>query len=221
MPALNEAQRITSALQALQPLLLRVQAEILVVDGGSIDGTPQLAAASTDRVLTSAKGRARQMNEGAAQAAGEYLLFLHADTWFSEPAANALADQMARRAAWGRFDVRLSGTHPLLRVVENAMNWRSRLSGIATGDQAMFVRREIFERVGGFPPIPLMEDIALSRKLKRLAAPVCLPQRVSTSSRRWEEQGIWPTILMMWRLRLRYALGADPAQLAGEYYRER
>jgi len=128
---------------------------------------------------------------------------------------------MARRAAWGRFDVRLSGTHPLLRVVENAMNWRSRLSGIATGDQAMFVRREIFERVGGFPPIPLMEDIALSRKLKRLAAPVCLPQRVSTSSRRWEEQGIWPTILMMWRLRLRYALGADPAQLAGEYYRER
>ncbi|MEO6696754.1 MAG: TIGR04283 family arsenosugar biosynthesis glycosyltransferase, partial [Gammaproteobacteria bacterium] len=164
------------------------------------------------------RGRARQMNLGAATACGEILLFLHADTRLPQNAGAVIHSGLAQTGArWGRFDVRLSGRPPLLRVVEALMNWRSRLTGIATGDQAIFVRRDLFERAGGFPDIPLMEDIALSRILKRFSRPFCVRERVITSSRRWEQHGIVRTIFLMWRLRLAYALGADPEQLVRRY----
>jgi rSAM/selenodomain-associated transferase 2 len=218
VPVLNEAGLIVAALDRLQPVRER-GAEVIVVDGGSGDGTAELAEPLASRIVRSPKGRAVQMNAGARAATGEILLFLHADTRLPEEADRMLAAAFAEGAVWGRFDVRLSGFHPLLRIVETLMNWRSRLSGIATGDQAMFVRREVFERVGGFPEIPLMEDIALSKTLKRIARPVCLREKVVASSRRWEEQGILRTILLMWELRLRYFFGADPADLARRYYR--
>lgn len=218
MPVLNEAGLITEALDRLQPPRER-GAELIVVDGGSDDGTAERAEPLADRLIHAPKGRAAQMNAGARAAAGEVLLFLHADTRLPEAADRILAGAFAAGAVWGRFDVRLSGGHPLLRMVEALMNGRSRLTGIATGDQAMFVKREAFERVGGFPEIPLMEDIALSKTLKRLARPVCLHDRVVVSSRRWEERGILRTILLMWELRLRYFLGADPRDLVRRYYR--
>lgn len=218
MPVLNEAGLIEVALDRLQPLRAR-GAEIIVADGGSGDGTPDLAEPRATRLVRSPRGRAAQMNAGARAAAGEALLFLHVDTALPENADELLARAFDDGATWGRLDVRLSGRRPLLRVVETLMNGRSRLTGIATGDQAMFVRREAFERVGGFPDIPLMEDIALSAALKRLARPACLRERVVTSSRRWEEQGIVRTVLLMWELRLRYFFGADPADLARRYYR--
>jgi rSAM/selenodomain-associated transferase 2 len=218
IPVFNEAGLIESALAALQPLRER-GAEVIVVDGGSTDGTAELAASLACRVIRSPRGRAVQMNAGARAATGGALLFLHADTRLPAEAERILAEAFAVGAVWGRFDVRLSGGHPLLRMVETLMNWRSRLTGIATGDQAMFVRREVFERIGGFPEIPLMEDIALSKILKRIARPACPGERVAVSSRRWEERGILRTILLMWWLRLRYFLGADPADLVRSYYR--
>lgn len=158
------------------------------------------------------------MNAGARQARGDVLMFLHADTVVSAEALAALLTEFpASGRSWGWFDVRLSGRHPMLRVVERLMNVRSRLTGITTGDHAIFVRRATFEEVGGYPDIPLMEDIALSRRLKRASRPLCLAQPVITSSRRWEEKGILRTILLMWRLRLAYALGADPHRLARSY----
>lgn len=217
VPVLNEAPAIAGALAALQPL--RAQGhEVIVVDGGSDDGTVALAQAGADRVIAAARGRARQMNAGAATARGDVLLFLHADTRLPPRADRLIVEALAHRG-WGRFDVRLSGRQPMLRVIERAMNWRSRLTGIATGDQAIFVRRDRFEAVGGFPGIPLMEDIALSRRLKAFGPPRCLAARVVTSSRRWEAGGIARTVLLMWRLRLAYFLGADPARLAQRYAR--
>lgn len=218
VPALNEAGTIAETLALLQPLRRRA-VELIVVDGGSTDRTAQVAGPLASRVVRSPKGRAVQMNTGARTATGEILLFLHADTILPAGADRRVAEAIEAGAVWGRFDVRLSGRHPLLRVVETFMNGRSRLTGIATGDQALFVRRDGFERVGGFPEIPLMEDLALSKALKRLGRPACLWARVTTSSRRWEEHGILRTILLMWWLRLRYFLGADPAQLARIYYR--
>jgi rSAM/selenodomain-associated transferase 2 len=218
VPVLNEAGLIEAALSALQPLRER-GAEIIVADGGSRDGTAELAAPFVSRVIPAPKGRAVQMNAGARMATGDLLLFLHADTRLPDGADRVLVRAFETGAVWGRFDVRLSGRHPLLRIVAMLMNRRSRLTGIATGDQAMFVRREVFERVGGFPAIPLMEDIALSKTLKRIAPPRCLRERVTASGRRWEEQGMLRTILLMWELRLRYLFGADPADLARRYYR--
>ncbi len=219
LPVLNEEARIADCLTLLQPLRGR-DCELIVVDGGSGDRTVALAESLADRVILSPKGRAAQMNAGARQANGDILWFLHAD---SLPPVDAVARIQAALArpdrCWGRFDVRLSGRHPLLRVVEALMNLRSRLTGIATGDQGIFVRRNLFERVGGYPLIALMEDIALSRLLKRQGRPVCLRQRLTTSSRRWEQNGILRTILLMWRLRLAYFFGADPNQLARIYYR--
>ncbi|HWO99552.1 MAG TPA: TIGR04283 family arsenosugar biosynthesis glycosyltransferase [Methylococcus sp.] len=217
LPTWNEATVIASTLAKLAPFRAR-GAEILVADGGSRDATVSLASRLADRVIQAPKGRAVQMNAGAAVARGTYLLFLHADTELPVEAFDALVECMAKAVAWGRFDVRLSGCHPVLRVVETLMNWRSRLTGIVTGDQGIFVRRDVFEVVGGYPPIALMEDIALSKSLKSRAWPVCLGQRVTTSSRRWETRGIGSTIFLMWELRLRYFLGADPADLAREYY---
>lgn len=221
MPVLDEAQQIAARLQALQPL--RAQGmELIVADGGGSDGTAQLAAPLADRVLAARRGRAAQMNAGAAASHGRVLLFLHADTALPETALPAIRQAIADGASWGRFDVRIDGRHPLLRIVERMMNWRSRLSGIATGDQAIFVRREVFESLGGYPELPLMEDIALCAALRRQAAPACLREIVTTSARRWEKHGVLRTILLMWRLRAAWFLGADPADLARRYgYRPR
>lgn len=217
VPALNEAGGIAATLAPLRPLRARGH-EVLVVDGGSEDGTPERAAPLADRVLRSAPGRARQQNAGARAARGGVLLFLHADTRLPEGADRAVLEGLARSGrGWGRFDVRLSGRHPALRVVEGMISLRSRLGGVATGDQAIFVRRDWFEAAGGFPEIPLMEDVALSRALLRRGRPLCLREAVVTSSRRWETRGIVRTILLMWRLRLEFWLGADPKRLARRY----
>lgn len=217
VPALNEAEVITETLSALQPLRAR-GAEIIVVDGGSTDGTPAIAAPLADRILRAERGRAAQQNAGAAAARGKVVLFLHADTRLPEGADHAVrAALIGGGRGWGRFDLRLSGRHPLLRVVERLISLRSRLTGIATGDQAIFVRRELFERVGGFPEIPLMEDLALSRLLRRVSRPACIRRPVVTSSRRWESRGIARTVLLMWRLRFEYWLGVDPLRLAERY----
>lgn len=217
IPALNEAAQITAMLQALAPLRRRGH-EVIVVDGGSSDGTPTLAAPLADQVLHAQKGRALQMNAGAHAATGDVLWFLHADTLPPPEADETILAALAQGdRSWGHFDVRLSGAGILLRMVAALMNRRSRLAGIATGDQGLFVRREVFERIGGFPEIPLMEDVALSRMLKRHSRPACVAKELVTSSRRWEQWGTWRTIFLMWRLRLAYFLGADPHKLAGQY----
>jgi rSAM/selenodomain-associated transferase 2 len=217
VPTLNEAEGIVAHLMALQPLRCRGN-EVIVVDGGSSDNTPGLAAPLADRVISARCGRAAQMNTGARYARGDVLLFLHADTRLPESADSLLTNKLAgKRRVWGRFDVAIEGTHPLLPLIAWFMNRRSRLTGIATGDQAMFVRRQAFATVGGFPELPLMEDIALSRSLKCLGRPLCLNERVTTSGRRWEQRGVLRTIVLMWRLRARYRLGADPGRLAQAY----
>ena len=217
LPVLDEADRIAAALVALAPLRA-AGVELLVVDGGSSDATLQACAGLADRVFIAPRGRARQMNAGAAAASGEVLLFLHADTTLPPTALEALRDALAGHAGWGRFDVRITGRSPMLPVIAALMNLRSRWTGIATGDQAMFVRRTLFEAVGGFPDQPLMEDVELSRRLRRLQAPACLHQRVDTSGRRWDQHGAWRTVWLMWSLRLRYWLGV-PAELLARRYR--
>ena len=217
IPVLDEAAAIGTTLERLAPLRAR-GVEVIVVDGGSRDGTAALARAGADAVVDAARGRARQMNAGAAIARGDVLLFLHADTWLPDDADRLVLDAIAAGASWGRFDVRIIGRHPMLRVVAGAMNLRSRLTGIATGDQAIFVRRALFEGIGGFPDQPLMEDIELSLRLRRTARPACLRARVQTSGRRWETRGVWRTILLMWRLRWRYWRG-EPARSLAEDYR--
>jgi rSAM/selenodomain-associated transferase 2 len=191
---------------------------VIVVDGGSADGTPEAARPLADRVITAPRGRASQMNAGAAEARGDILLFLHADTVLPPDADRLILEGLAAsRLAWGRFDVRIAGRHRLLPVVARLMNIRSRLTGIATGDQAIFVWREAFLRVGGFPPIPLMEDVALSRSLAAWTQPLCLADRVTTSGRRWEARGVVRTVTLMWWLRLRFFVGASPERLAEIY----
>lgn len=215
VPVLNEAAIIAAALRALAPLRAR-GAEIIVADGGSHDGTAQLAGPFADRVITVPRGRGPPMNAGAALGTGDALLFLHADTALPVRADRLIDAALARRA-WGRFDLRIAGRHPLLIVIARMINWRSRLTGIATGDQAIFVSRKAFEAVGGFPDLPLMEDIAISRRLKRLCRPYCIAAPAVTSGRRWEHNGVIRTILLMWRLRLSYYLGVEPALLAELY----
>jgi rSAM/selenodomain-associated transferase 2 len=217
IPALDEEQHIGATLQALAPARAR-GAEVLVVDGGSSDGTVALAAACADRVLRAPRGRSSQLNAGARTARGDLLLFLHADSIVPAAFDRTLADVVADHPlAWGRFDVRISGGDALLAMVAAMMNVRSRLTGIATGDQALFATRALFDRAGGFPSQPLMEDIAFCRRAKRIAAPLCLRERVTTSGRRWTQQGIVRTVVLMWRLRLAYFFGADPARLAARY----
>jgi rSAM/selenodomain-associated transferase 2 len=212
VPTLNEARGIGGALAALAPLRERGH-EVIVADGGSSDDTVRLARPLCERVVECARGRARQMNAGAAAASGDALLFLHADTRLPLD-ADAMIFEALRRFAWGRFDVHIEGSHPMLRIVGCAMNLRSRLTGIATGDQAIFVRRAAF---AGFPEIALMEDIAFSAAMKRGGRPACLRSRVTTSGRRWEARGVLRTIFLMWRLRLLYFLGAAPERLARLY----
>ena len=217
VPVLNEASGIEAHLGRLAPLRAR-GVELIVVDGGSGDATLRLAMPLADRVFEAPRGRAAQMNAGARAAAGDALLFLHADTRLPE-VADRLVVRALERAHWGRFDVHIEGRHRLLAMVGAAMNLRSRLSGIATGDQAIFMRRAAFDAAGGFPQIPLMEDVALSRRLKRIGRPACVAERVVTSGRRWERRGVLRTIMLMWRLRLAYFLGADPVKLARSYRR--
>lgn len=217
LPVLNEAETIVAALHRLASYRGR-GVEVIVADGGSNDGTPDLARPLADRVLVASRGRARQMNAGAAAATGDVLMFLHCDCVLPVDADHLVLDGLVQAgAAWGRFNVRIDGRHPLLRVVAVMMNMRSRLTGIATGDQAIFVRRDAFETAGYFPDIPLMEDVALSKALKRLAPPLCLRAQVTASGRRWEDNGVIRTIVLMWRLRLAYFLGANPAALAKRY----
>ncbi|HRD67470.1 MAG TPA: TIGR04283 family arsenosugar biosynthesis glycosyltransferase [Candidatus Competibacter sp.] len=219
LPVLNEQAGIVACLQALQPLRGQ-NCELIVVDGLSCDGTVALAKPLADRVIAGPKGRAAQMNAGARQASGDILWFLHADSLPPPDAGSSIRAALEKTdRCWGRFDVRLSGRQLSLRMVEFSMNRRSRWTGIATGDQGIFVRRSLFEQIGGYPPIALMEDIALSRLLKRYGWPVCLRQRLQTSSRRWERDGVARTILSMWGLRLAYFFGADPDKLARIYYR--
>jgi rSAM/selenodomain-associated transferase 2 len=217
LPVLDEAAIIVGALRALAPLRTR-GAEVIVADGGSSDGTANLALPLADRVIAAPRGRGAPMNAGAVLGTGEILLFLHADTTLPENADRLIARALTQRA-WGRFDLRIAGRHPLLSIVARMINWRSRLTGIATGDQAIFVTREAFNAVGGFPDLPLMEDIAISRKLKQLCRPVYIATPVVTSGRRWEYHGVLRTIVLMWRLRLAYYLGVEPARLAMRYGR--
>jgi rSAM/selenodomain-associated transferase 2 len=217
VPVLNEAGIIADALAALSPLRQR-GAEVIVVDGGSRDGTADLARPGADRVIVAPRGRAAQMNAGAALARGDVLIFLHADTRLpNNDDALVRAGLERSRRAWGRFDIAIVGRSPLLALVARTINLRSRLSGIATGDQAMFVTRDVFARVGGFPDIALMEDVALSGALKRVSRPLCIATKVTTSGRRWEQHGVLRTVVLMWRLRLAYFLGAQPAALARRY----
>lgn len=216
MPVLDEGQALGPRLKALAPLRDR-GAELVVVDGGSTDDTWAVAGAHADRVLLAPRGRGSQMNAGAAGSTADVLLFLHADTALPPAADGLIRRALQQGAQWGRFDLRIDAGHPLLRLTERLVNLRSRLTGIATGDQAIFIRRETFERLGGFADLPLMEDIELSSRLKRIGRPACIATPVITSGRRWITQGVWRTILLMWQLRARYFGGADPQDLADRY----
>jgi len=217
IPTLNEQTVIVETLQILQPLR-QAGHEVIVIDGNSIDSTRSLAAPLVDSLLLTKRGRARQMDKGAQFAHHDILLFLHADTHLPIAADSLIINGLKENhCQWGRFDVRLSGKAWLLRVVERLMNWRSRLTGIATGDQAIFVQRSLYNQVKGFPKILLMEDITLSRKLKQVSRPYCISTPVITSSRRWEQRGIIWTILRMWVLRLAYFFGVTPQKLKKFY----
>ena len=216
IPALNEATDLPLLLNDLRPVR-QAGNEVLLVDGGSTDDTVAVAVGGVDRVLVSDPGRAHQMNVGAASASADTLWFLHADSRVPEGAPQEILAN-ASETTWGRFDIQLSGRDWRLRIIERLMNWRSCLSGIATGDQGIFVTRALFEAIGCFPDQPLMEDIALCTRLRRQVRPYCIhAPRLQTSSRRWETQGILRTILLMWGLRLAYALGAPPERLARHY----
>jgi rSAM/selenodomain-associated transferase 2 len=217
VPTFDEAESLAGTLACLSAMRAR-GAEVIVADGGSGDSTREIATELADRVIQAPRGRASQMNAGARAATGNALLFLHADTRLPDDADRLVLEGIARsRRAWGRFDVRIDGRHPLFPLIAAMMNLRSRLTGIATGDQAIFVDRIAFAAVGGYPDISLMEDIVLSRRLKRLGRPLCLSARALTSGRRWETHGVVRTILAMWRLRLAFYLGAEPATLASSY----
>lgn len=217
VPVLNEATVVGEALSALQPLRA-LGHEVIVVDGGSRDATRTLAFPLADQLLVAPRGRASQMNAGARQAYGETLVFLHADVHLPPDAAEKIVEAIRAGARWGYFDVRLTDRLIGLRVIEFFMNLRSRLTGIVTGDQAIFICREAFAAVGGYPPLPLMEDIAVSRQLGRIARPWCIASRVRVSARRWQQDGVVRTVLLMWWLRLAYFLGVHPARLAARYY---
>lgn len=217
IPVLNEAERLADSLQALQAL--RGCCQLLVADGGSVDGSLDIAAPLVDQAITSPRGRAIQMNAAAQWAQADILLFLHADTRLPADAVAAVRQAVAAGHVWGRFDVIFDNAQPIFKLIAFMMNQRSRLTGIATGDQSLFMTRQAFETVGGFAPIALMEDIAISQCLKRLGKPACLRLKVMTSARRWQQHGVLKTILLMWRLRLAYFFGTDPDSLAAIYYK--
>lgn len=215
VPVLNEEKSIGATLAALAPLQ---PYQTIVVDGGSEDRTREIAGKFAVKVIQSERGRARQMNRGAQEAHGEVLLFLHADTRLPATAFADIARALGDPAfLGGRFDVALEGAHWMLPLVGRMISYRSRLSKVGTGDQALFVRREVFQRMGGFPDLPLMEDIAFCRALKRLGGVACLRSQVVTSARRWEVDGVWRTIFRMWSLKLLYLTGVSPARLKQFY----
>ena len=218
IPVLNEAPGIARTVAALAPLRAR-GVEVIVVDGGSTDATVALATPWADVVMTGPSGRARQMNAGAVVAKGGVLLFLHADTQLPPMADQLVLNAFGRvhTTGWGRFDVCIDGAPWMLPVVATLMNLRSRWTGVATGDQAIFMYRALFDTVGGFPDQPLMEDVEISRRLRAASRPVCLRAQVHTSGRRWESRGVWRTIFLMWRLRWRYWRGEPAAALAEAY----
>ena len=227
VPVLNEAERLGAC---LTDLIERQHVdEIIVVDGGSTDASVEIVcklmacdgsdARPVPYLFQAPRGRARQMHAGAQVAAADVLLFLHADAALPPDAGARIRDAVRRGHLWGRFDVSLSGRHRLLRIVERLMNWRSAVSGIVTGDQAMFVRHDVYRMLGGFAPIPLMEDIEFSRRLQWVGRPARLRGPVTVSSRRWDRRGIIRTILQMWSLRFSYWLGVSPERLARRYYR--
>ncbi len=215
IPTLNEQQGIEACLQALQKL--RLQAEIIIADGGSQDDTVTIATAWVDQVIQTKKGRAKQMNAAAKFATGEILIFLHADTFLPNNALILIEQALSNHHQWGRFNIHLIGSSLMLKVIAQMMNWRSCLTGIATGDQTIFVCSALFEKIGGYAEIALMEDIALSRTLKTQGSPVCLKATVKSSGRRWQQFGVFKTILLMWNLRIRYWLGQSPDKLATLY----
>jgi len=216
IPTLNEADQIEDCLKPLQSLRERGH-EVVIVDGGSSDGTLDRIGMQADLIIRSAPGRAMQMNRGAKAASGDILLFLHADTRFASAADSLQKEFLQSDRAWGRFQVQLSGDRLVFRVIEFFMNLRSRLTGIATGDQAIFVTRRLFDECGGYSNIELMEDIELSRRLRKQHWPLSVKDRVITSSRRWDTDGIVRTVFKMWSLRLQFALGASPSVLAKKY----
>lgn len=217
IPTLNEGEGLPRLLDELAPLR-GMACEIVVADGGSTDGTKCAADDGADRVVAAEPGRARQMNAGAAEARGRCLWFLHADSRPPHGAPARIEWGLARRA-WGRFDVALSGGGPALGLIAAMMNRRSCWTGICTGDQGVFMWRAAFDAVGGFPDQPLMEDVAFSRRAKqRFGRPACVPGPLVTSSRRWERHGLVRTVVLMWRLRAAYALGASPETLHRRYY---
>lgn len=217
IPALNEAGCIVDTLQALQSMRQRGH-EVILVDGGSTDATRKLGEPLVDRLLESPPGRATQMRAGITVAQGDVFWFLHADTRVSPESDQLILEGLRQTGkAWGRFDVRFPESRGLLCSVPFFMNQRSRLTGIATGDQGIFVSRQAYRESGGIQPISLMEDIALSRSLKRLGRPLALRNSIETSARRWQEYGVLRTILKMWGLRLAYFLGVSPQRLSRFY----
>lgn len=217
VPCLNESDTITSLLDALF-VVRRHGGEVIVVDGGSQDDTCLQAKGRADLVLQADLGRATQMNCGARHAQSDWLWFLHADSVVSEAlVVNFLSQLPQMERSWGRFDVRLSGQHPMFRIIEFMINKRSRITGVATGDQGIFVKRDLFESIGAYPELPLMEDVAISKRLKAISPPIAIEGPLLTSSRRWEERGIFKTILLMWRLRLAYFMGVPVEQIAEKY----
>ena len=225
VPVLNEAERLDACLAEL--IERQNFDEIIVVDGGSTDASVEIVCKrmSTDAstgpapyLFQAPRGRARQMHAGASAAFADALLFLHVDAVLPPEAVEQIRAAIRRGSLWGRFDVRLSGRHFLFRLIERLMNWRSAASGIVTGDQAMFVRRDVYRLLGGFAPIALMEDVECSARLKWIGKPARLRGPVTVSSRRWERRGIMRTILLMWTLRFLYWLGVSPERLARWYY---
>lgn len=215
VPVLNEEKIIAATLDALLPLAPH---EIVVVDGGSSDRSREIAERFDVRVISSERGRAQQMNCGAREASGDVLLFLHADSRLPSSALDDISSALSDRGyVGGRFDVELEGNHWMLPVVARLISYRSRVTKVGTGDQALFVRQSVFDRMGGFREIPLMEDIAFCRELKNLGQVACLRSRVVTSGRRWEADGVWRTILQMWILKLCYLAGITPARLKRYY----
>lgn len=213
VPVLNDAEALGRLLADLRgaPGL-----EVVVVDGGSEDDSVD-AAKCADVVVTSAPGRGRQIRTGVDHASGEWLWFLHADSRVSRAVLGALYGCMTS-PGWGFCRVRLDGPGWPLRMVETAMNWRSGITGIATGDQGIFAHRRYLEAIGGVPALPLMEDIECCRRLRRLGRPRRVEPSLATSARRWQRDGALSTVLLMWSLRMRYWAGADAVDLARRYY---
>lgn len=228
IPVYNELEQLEASISDLASWLNSDVVEVIWVDGGSVDGTFEWLQSNNYRVIRSQKGRANQMNAGAQLASGELLMFLHVDTLLPVPDEDfdgsiedfikSLQESLhSTKKEWGRFDVAISGASKLFKMIAWFMNQRSRISGIATGDQTIFILRDAFDSLQGFPIQPLMEDIEMSKRLKSFSHPLCIKVKVITSGRRWEQGGIWNTILLMWKLRFLYWCGVPVEKLAEMY----